>query len=307
MSPPGDRQPDRLAHPAAARLRLRRAAPRHGLGPATQRRRRAARLARRRGLGLGRVGGAVPRVLGAHRAPVARVLRRDLGGAGPPRPAAPSLGWLTLRATRLPFLSATLIPVGSASRSPRHRGSSTSSPRSLTILGAAASISDSTSPTTSSTRSRAPTTPTSADAVQRRLAGHPVRARVAAPDGAISAAFYVSRSPCRPHPARARPRPRCSSSASSGSCVSLGLHGAAAEARLPRAGRGHGRARLRAADAARRVRRADRRRRDPARPSWRPPDRPPRRADPLRQRDPRPRGDARAGKRTLPSVLRRRP
>ena len=68
---------------------------------------------RRSGLGLGRGRDPVPRVRRAHRAasrtPTTTASPTEQGRVVQPRL---SRGWLTLRATRLPFLSATLIPVG---------------------------------------------------------------------------------------------------------------------------------------------------------------------------------------------------
>ena len=73
---------DRLAHPAAAGLRLRRAAPRDGLGPGARICRRHGHASTARtGLGLGRGRGPVLRVLGAVGRPVAPLLRRAVGRA----------------------------------------------------------------------------------------------------------------------------------------------------------------------------------------------------------------------------------
>jgi hypothetical protein len=54
------------------------------------------------------------------------------------RPPRLSLGWLILRATRLPFLSATFIPCWSAWPSPPGTASSTCTSALLTLVGAAA-------------------------------------------------------------------------------------------------------------------------------------------------------------------------
>ena len=97
-------------------LRLRRAPPRDGLGPRHRHRPGdaasppTARHARRRPrLGLGRGRGArSSSTPSAPYRPVAQVLRRALArSAGTPVKPRLSLGFLALRTTRLPFLSAT--------------------------------------------------------------------------------------------------------------------------------------------------------------------------------------------------------
>ncbi len=126
------------------------------------------------------------------------------------------------------------------------------------------------------------------DSVQRRVARHSVRARVLASDDR-----HLRRLLCDRHcgwrgPAgdarvvaaprhrywRRDPEPR--------------VHGAAAQARLPRAGRDRRRARVRAAHAARRVRRPVGRRAVVGAVRRLDPRRATRRADPVRERDPRP-------------------
>ena len=120
----------------------------------------------------------------------------------------------------------------------------------LTSSARRSSSSGSTSPTTSSTRSGRRRRERHADPVQRRLAGHPVRARSLRQMATLATVFYLAGrrdrlcSCCDARLAgaaghrcrRLRRQPR--------------LHGAAAQARLPRARRDRRRARLRAADAA---------------------------------------------------------
>ena len=209
------------------------------------------------GLGLGRVGGPVPRVRRADRAPVARLLRPHLRRAGPPRPTAPGPragSRCARRACRScrPRSSRS----ASASRSRRRRASSTSSPRSSRSSGRRRSISGSTSPTTSSTRGSAPTTRTSVrpSSAAARASSSTGSCRCAA---CRSSRCHVRRRDrLRARPARGR--------AFSPALLVIGiardravdrLHGAAAEARLPRLGRADDRDRLRPADAARRLRR----------------------------------------------------
>ena len=82
---PADRRPPglahRLAYPAAAGLRLRRAAPRDGVGRRPTGDRRDDRLRRHDRMGLGRGRGPVLRVLGALGAAVTQVLRCVVRGA----------------------------------------------------------------------------------------------------------------------------------------------------------------------------------------------------------------------------------
>jgi hypothetical protein len=63
------------------------------------------------GLGLGRGRGPVLRVLGAVDGAVAALLRRPVRRARDAGQAPPVAGWLALRTTRLPFLTATIVPV----------------------------------------------------------------------------------------------------------------------------------------------------------------------------------------------------
>ena len=128
-----------------------------------------------------------------------------------------------------------------------------------------------------------------ADPVQRRLAGHPVRARVAAADGrARRPSFYVLAGLDRAGAAGDARLDRAARDRRRRVRRQPGLHRAAAQVRLPRAGRDRRRARVRAAHARRRIRRPDPRRAvlgavrrlDPGRAAGR--------ADPVRQRDPGP-------------------
>ena len=101
-----DVEPDRLAHPAAAGLRLRRAPPRHGLGPgAASRRRRPSRSAADRAWGWDEA-----------EVPFFEYSERSVGQSqkyfdalsverGTPVKPQLSFGWLALRTTRLPFLT----------------------------------------------------------------------------------------------------------------------------------------------------------------------------------------------------------
>ena len=102
----------RQPHPPAARHRLRRTPPRHSLGtPAAPQDGRLS-IGADSGVGLGRSrrsrSPSTPSGRWASRVATWRASRQRSAGVSTPKL---SLGWLTLRATRLPFLSATFIPV----------------------------------------------------------------------------------------------------------------------------------------------------------------------------------------------------
>ena len=95
-----------------------------------------------------------------------------------------SLGFLTLRATRLPFLTATIVPVVLGILIAATHGSFDLVAALLTIIGASfvqlgLNVANDVFDTASGRRRRE----RHADPVQRRLAGHPVRARELPPDG----------------------------------------------------------------------------------------------------------------------------
>ena len=102
---------DGLAHPPAARLRLRRAAPRHGLGPGVDRTAGPISVDGRKAWGWDEA-----------EVPFFEYSERSVGKSrkyfdalsverGTPVKPRLSLGFLTLRTTRLPFLTATIVPV----------------------------------------------------------------------------------------------------------------------------------------------------------------------------------------------------
>ena len=178
---------DRLAHPAAARLRLRRAAARDGLGPRVAGVRRSARVTL--------IGRSAP---GAGTRPRSRSSSTRSGRCrsrgsyfdalsaerGTPVKPRLSFGFLALRTTRLPFLTATIIPVVLGILIAASHGS-------FDLVAAALTVDRrGVRPARAQRRERRVRhrpgrrrRERHADQVQRRLAGHPVRARVAPPDG----------------------------------------------------------------------------------------------------------------------------
>ena len=95
-----------------------------------------------------------------------------------------SFGWLALRTTRLPFLSATIVPVVLGIAIAARQGSFDLLTAVLTVIGAAfvqlgLNVANDVFDSDPGRRRRE----RHADPVQRRLAGHPVRPRVAPPDG----------------------------------------------------------------------------------------------------------------------------
>ena len=213
-------------------------------------------------------------------------LSRERGTPVKPRLSLP---FLVLRTTRLPFLSATIVPVvlgiviaashgafDLARGDPHdHRG----------MLRPARDQREQRHLRHGPGRRRRQC---HADPVQWRLARHPVRARIVPPDvdarrwllarrgAGRAAAARAARvaGPARDRHHRVRRRDR--------------LHRATAQARVPRARGGGRRPRVRAADAARGVRRADRGRAVVGAVRRVHPGRPARCPDPLRERDPRP-------------------
>ena len=174
------RSPDRLAHPPAAGLRLRRAAPRHGLGPRRPRRRRSRRR-RRADRAWGWDEAEVPffeyseRSVGQSR----RYFDALSAERGTPVKPRLSFGFLALRTTRLPFLTATIVPV--VARHPDRRAATA---RSTCVAARADDHRGVVRPARAERRERRlrhrpgrRRRERHADPVQRRLAGHPVRAR----------------------------------------------------------------------------------------------------------------------------------
>ena len=244
-------------HPAAAGHRLRRAQVRLAVGEArARRRRRRARADARPRPRLGRGGGAVLRVLRAQRAPGAALLRAGLRRDGPRR-AAEALVRLAV-----PARDATPVPVRDVRADPaRDRRRRVRQRLQLVARAAHAGRRRCDPPRGqrlqrrlrhAERRGRGERQP---DAVQRRLARDPVRAREHAADG-VARVRVLRR--------RDRHRRAARRAARLGSGVArrrrradrVLLHRAAASTRAPRARRGRGCGRVRADHGARRLLRA---------------------------------------------------
>ena len=128
---------DRLAHPAAARLRLRRAAPRDGLGPRDGGPARASPSPARSAWGWDEA--EVPFFEYSERSlPQSRHYFDALSAErGTPVKPKLSFGFLTLRTTRLPFLTATIIPVVLGILIAASHGAFDLVAAALTVIGAA--------------------------------------------------------------------------------------------------------------------------------------------------------------------------
>ena len=217
-------------------------------------------LARRAGLGLGRGRGPVLRVLRALDRPVAAYFDALSAERGTPVKPRLSFGWLALRTTRLPFLTATIVPVVLGHRDRRPPGLVRPADRRPDghrrgVRPARAERRERRLRHRPGRRRRQ----RHADPVQRRLARHPVRPRVVPPDGRPRDDL-LRRSPALIGLVllALRGSPALLAIGVVGFIVLDRLHRAAAEVRLSRPRRDRGRDRVRAADAARRLRRPDR-------------------------------------------------
>ena len=281
---------DRLAHPPAAGLRLRRAAPRHGLGPGHRHRRdRRRRRPHARGAGTrprSRSSSTRSAPSGKSRALLRCAVgrARDAGQAqavvrvpdpADDPPAVPDrddragrAGHPDRRAPRVvrPAIAALLTVIGACFV---QLGLNVANDVFDTVQGA----------------DDANVTPTQFSGGSRVIQYGLVCLRQMA---TLATVFYVLAGLIGLDPAGDARLDRAARHRRRRVHRQPRLHGAAAEVRLSRARRDRRRARVRAADAARGVRRPDRRRARLGAVRGVDPGRPARRADPVRQRDPRP-------------------